>query len=55
MTKRQRLDEDAVAEEQRSVKRTKQSSPDRLSSLSDELLLKILSFLPISQLVVCQR
>jgi hypothetical protein len=28
---------------------------DRLSSLSDELLLHVLSFLPISSLNVCQR
>lgn len=28
---------------------------DRLSSLSDELILRTFSFLPISQLVVCER
>lgn len=29
--------------------------PDRLSSLSDELILRTLSFLPVSELVVCER
>lgn len=28
---------------------------DRLSSLSDELLIQILSFLPIPSLITCQR
>ncbi|KAF2168059.1 hypothetical protein M409DRAFT_65599 [Zasmidium cellare ATCC 36951] len=55
MTKRQREDDDGAVDEQKSAKRTKPSSLDRLSSLSDELLLKVLSFLPISQLVACQR
>ncbi|EGP90211.1 uncharacterized protein MYCGRDRAFT_84922 [Zymoseptoria tritici IPO323] len=38
-----------------SGKRFKSSSPDRLSRLSDELLVKVLSFLSVSQLLVCQR
>lgn len=33
----------------------KADSTDRLSSLSDEILLHILSFLPISSLAICQR
>ncbi|EME48139.1 hypothetical protein DOTSEDRAFT_69920 [Dothistroma septosporum NZE10] len=38
-----------------STKRSRPSSVDALSKLSDELLLKILSLLPVSRLVVCQR
>lgn len=41
--------------EERISKRSKPWSVDRLSSLSDELLLKVLSYLPISQLVVVGR
>jgi hypothetical protein len=37
------------------AKREKSSYPDRLSRLSDELILRVLSFLPVSQLVTCQR
>lgn len=55
MAKRQRDGDGEIAREPPATKRNKSSSPDRLSSLSDELLLKVLSFLPISQLVVCQR
>lgn len=36
-------------------KRVKPSVVDRLSKLSDELILRVLSFLPVSELVVCQR
>ncbi|KAF2717822.1 hypothetical protein K431DRAFT_232281 [Polychaeton citri CBS 116435] len=36
-------------------KRTKHASIDRLSSLSDELVLRIFTFIPVSQLVVCER
>ncbi|SMR48062.1 unnamed protein product [Zymoseptoria tritici ST99CH_3D1] len=54
MAKRSRYDEDDVAIAQ-SGKRFKSSSPDRLSRLSDELLVKVLSFLSVSQLLVCQR
>jgi hypothetical protein len=39
----------------RSSKRMKPSATDRLSKLSDELILRVLSFLPVSQLVICQR
>ncbi|CRG83231.1 hypothetical protein PISL3812_00582 [Talaromyces islandicus] len=39
----------------RPVKRQRPAKPDYLSSLSDEVLLEILSFLPISTLVRCQR
>ncbi|KAM5433339.1 hypothetical protein McanMca71_004157 [Microsporum canis] len=39
--------------DERPSKRTRQ--PDRLSSLSDELLLHVLSFLPIPSLITCQR
>lgn len=31
------------------------SKPDRLSRLSDELLVRVLSFVPIASLLVCQR
>jgi hypothetical protein len=31
------------------------SHPDRLSRLSEELLVRVLSFVPISSLLVCQR
>ena len=37
------------------LKRGKSSISDRLSSLSDELTLRVLSFLPVAQLVKCQR
>ncbi|KAK0919894.1 hypothetical protein LTR91_010615 [Friedmanniomyces endolithicus] len=36
-------------------KRLKSSVVDRLSRLSDELILRVLSHLPVAQLVVCQR
>jgi hypothetical protein len=54
MAKRSREDDDDAGIAQ-SGKRYKPSSPDRLSSLSDELLVKVLSFLSVSQLLVCQR
>lgn len=53
MVKRPRED-DAPAEEV-SSKRLRPSSVDRLSRLSDELILRVLSYLPISNLVICQR
>lgn len=37
------------------AKRLRSNAPDRLSSLSDELILKAFSFLPISELVNCER
>lgn len=54
MGKRVRLEDDDD-DEQRLVKRARPSSLDRLSKLSDELILRVLSYLPVSQLVVCQR
>jgi hypothetical protein len=36
-------------------KRIRPSSRDYLSRLSDELLLRVLSCLPVSQLALCQR
>lgn len=52
MAKRHREDH---ATDERSVKRLRPSDPDRLSRLSDELLLRILSYLSVSDLVLCQR
>ena len=37
------------------TKRLCPSSTDHLSRLSDELVLRVLSYLPVSQLVLCQR
>lgn len=37
------------------AKRGRNSSPDQLSRLSDELLLRILSYVPVTTLNVCQR
>ena len=53
MGKRARGDD--VSEDQGSAKRLRPSSIDRLSRLSDELILRVLSHLPVSNLVVCQR
>ena len=53
MSKRAR-DEDDVDFE-RPPKRTRPSPEDHLSRLSDELILRVLSNLPESDLVVCQR
>lgn len=39
----------------RSKKRLQYAAQDRLSALSDELLLRTLSFLPIQTLTTCQR
>ncbi len=39
----------------RYTKRFRFFAPDRFSSLSDELILRALSYLSISQLVVCER
>ncbi|KAK4893267.1 hypothetical protein LTR27_008390 [Elasticomyces elasticus] len=52
MVKRAR---DISDEDEESPKRIKQTDVDRLSRLSDELTLRVLSFLPTSQLVVCER
>lgn len=43
------LDGDSTA------KRIRPSSTDHLSRLSDELVLRVLSYLPVSQLALCQR
>ena len=52
MPKRSRADSEEVT----SVpKRLRLKCPDRLSVLSDELLLRTLSFLPIPDLVLCER
>ena len=56
MVKRARSEEDDEGRQQ--PKRQQQRHPssiDRLSSLSDELLLRILSNLPVSTLTLCQR
>lgn len=37
------------------LKRRRCNDTDRLSDLSDELLLRALSFLPVSTLIICQR
>jgi hypothetical protein len=36
-------------------KRLSPNQPDRLSSLSDEILLNILTLLPIPALILCQK
>lgn len=51
MAKRSRDDE---SDAERLTKRTRSTTPDRLSALSDELLLRTLSYLPLSDLNVCQ-
>ena len=52
MSKRSR-DEDL--ESRPATKRLRPNAPDRLSYLSDELLLRTLSFLSVSDLVLCER
>ena len=47
--------EQNALDDQRIAKRSRPSSVDRLSHLSDELILRLLSFLPVSQLIVTQR
>lgn len=37
------------------AKRLRLHPPDRLSSLSDELILRTLSYLPVSELLICER
>ncbi|KAK1064850.1 hypothetical protein LTR74_008423 [Friedmanniomyces endolithicus] len=53
MVKRAREEADGIDESH--SKRSKSSVVDRLSMLSDELILRVLSSLPVAQLVVCQR
>ncbi|KAL1955670.1 hypothetical protein VTO42DRAFT_8215 [Malbranchea cinnamomea] len=54
MTKRT-LEDPPEEQELRAIKRVRTDQHDRLSSLSDEILLHILSFLPIPSLLTCQR
>lgn len=54
MGKRSREDGDEYLEE-RSTKRPRSHLTDHFSQLSDELILRVLSFLSVPQLVVCQR
>jgi hypothetical protein len=51
MVKRRAAD---VLEDERSSKRRHQSNPDRLSTLSHELTLRVLSFLPVPDLLICE-
>ncbi|RMY41729.1 hypothetical protein D0864_16172 [Hortaea werneckii] len=53
MVKRSR--EEHAGDSRRDEKRLRTTKPDRFSRLSDELILRILSYLPVSQLVLCQR
>ncbi|KAK5137102.1 hypothetical protein LTR08_001111 [Meristemomyces frigidus] len=53
MVKRRRDEQNSGGE--RSLKRARPDSVDRFTSLSDELILRVLSYLPVSHLVVCQR
>ena len=55
MAKRSIDDADSVSNYERSAKRLRPNKIDRLSILSDELVLRALSLLPISDLVVCER
>ncbi|GAB7354806.1 hypothetical protein MBLNU459_g5197t2 [Dothideomycetes sp. NU459] len=45
----------SLAQDERQDKRLRPNSPDRLSALSHELALRVLAFLPVPDLVVCQR
>ena len=47
------LDQDI--DEDHRVKRLRTNKPDIFSSLSDELILRTLSYLTISELIVCER
>lgn len=42
-------------EDERQTKRPRPNNPDRISALSHELILRVLSFLPVPDLIVCQR
>jgi hypothetical protein len=54
MVKR-RADEADLDATTHEAKRIRPVVRDHLSHLSDELLLRVLSFLPVSQLAICQR
>ena len=53
MGKRSR--EDDATDDEAPSKRMRPSKVDRLSRLSDELTLRVLSHLPVPDLAVCQR
>ena len=55
MSKRRRESDESDASTRKRRQDSSVGPVDRLSSLSNELLLHILSFLPISSLSVCQR
>lgn len=55
MSKRRRDSDESDASTRKRRRDSSAGSIDRLSCLSNELLLHILSFLPISSLSVCQR
>ncbi|KAH0018841.1 hypothetical protein KCU80_g17469, partial [Aureobasidium melanogenum] len=45
---------DALEDDERKTKRQHANNPDRLSRLSHELTLRVLSFLPVPDLIICQ-
>ncbi|KAH0172081.1 hypothetical protein KCU67_g1885, partial [Aureobasidium melanogenum] len=45
---------DALEDHERRAKRQDANTPDRLSRLSHELTLRVLSFLPVPDLIICQ-
>jgi hypothetical protein len=47
--------EEADLDVDHETKRIRPAVRDHLSHLSDELLLRVLSYLPVSQLALCQR
>lgn len=47
--------EEADLDATHEAKRIRPAVRDHLSHLSDELLLRVLSYLPVSQLAICQR
>jgi hypothetical protein len=55
MVKRRADEADLDAENHDEAKRIRPAVRDHLSHLSDELLLRVLSYLPVSQLAICQR
>jgi hypothetical protein len=50
-----RAREDCDGEEEHPTKVRRLANSDRLSSLSDEILVRILAFVPVASLLVCQR
>ena len=54
MVKRRADDADLDANHEE-AKRIRPAVRDHFSHLSDELLLRVLSYLPVSQLAICQR